>query len=307
VAHHQFTLRSGRRIGVSVLGDPLATRLVVLCLPTPGAGAFDPDPQVTAREPVRLIEIDRPGYGSSDPLDENPTVERFADDIAEYLESITVQARELSGLDYGPAAVIGWSFGAAVAASLAAQHPSLIDRVVIVAAPSPKKMRSGERFSVISEARKHGIERTFDSLKSSLDDDGRPELVNLGVDDGDPALEPLGVRGRVDRMLDASWSQQSAGIATDRLAVRNCAWLDTSKRVTQRTLLVYGESDVLGTPRDAAWYRRSIHCAEQLIFSGAGHLVLLTAWAQILQWVSNDHAAQRGMEDAQIRREASPG
>ncbi|WKK72245.1 hypothetical protein Q0F99_04400 [Rathayibacter oskolensis] len=47
MANHRFELRSGRGIGVSAAGDPIADRLVVFCHPTPGAGGFDPDPLVT--------------------------------------------------------------------------------------------------------------------------------------------------------------------------------------------------------------------------------------------------------------------
>jgi pimeloyl-ACP methyl ester carboxylesterase len=293
MAHHQFELKSGRRIGVSVLGDPIATRLVVLCLPTPAAGPFDPDPEVTSREPIRLIQIDRPGYGGSDVLPDGvrPTVELFSDDIAEYLRNVKSIARELSGLEFGPAAVVGWSFGGAVATMLAARHPDLIDRLVIVGAPRPQKIRAGERYSVIGELRKHGIERTFASLRATLDDDGHPALIHLGVDDGDPDLEPLGVRGRLDRMLDAGWAQGSAGMATDRIAVRERGWLDAVGSVQQETLLVYGAEDQVATTRDAVWFERHIRRPSRVTVPDAGRLVLFRAWSDILAFVRSDEIA----------------
>jgi pimeloyl-ACP methyl ester carboxylesterase len=293
MAHHQFELASGRRIGVSVLGDPLATRLVVLCLPTPAAGPLDPDPEVTSREPVRLIQIDRPGYGASDMLPKgvNPTVELFADDIAEYLHGIQKIATDISDLEFGPAAVIGWSFGGAVATMLAARHPDLIDRVVLVGSPRPQRIRTGERYSVIGELRKHGVERTFPSLRASLDDDGHPTLIHLGIDDRDPDLTPLGVRGRLDRMLDAGWSQGAAGMATDRIAVRDRRWLDTASAVQQRTLLVYGAQDVVATTRDADWFEHRLRRSTRLTVPDAGHLVLFRAWASILAFVKPDQIA----------------
>jgi pimeloyl-ACP methyl ester carboxylesterase len=305
VAHHQFALASGRNIGVSVLGDPLSSRLVVICLPSAAAGAFDPNPEVTGTCPARIIQIDRPGYGSSDPLpdDENPTVEAFADDIAEYLRSVTSQADALTQLEFGRAAVIGWSFGGATALALAARYPELIDRVVLVASPRPRRIRSGERFSAIAELRKHGIERDFRSMKASLDDDGPPSLISLGVDDSDPALEPLGVRGRLERMLDAAWVQESAGLATDRLAVRSRDWLDRGDEVTQKTLLVYGARDVLASAKDAAWFERHIASAHLITVPGAGHLVVIDAWADIVDWVCRgDEATDQGVKDPQLRR-----
>ena len=288
-----------------MLGDPLATRLVVVSLPTPGAGEFDPDPTVTSRSPVRLIVIDRPGYGASDPLPdpEIPTVERFADDVAEYLHAIRREASELSGLELGPAAAIGWSFGATVTTALAARHPDLVDQIVLVAAPRPKRLHSGERFSVIAELRKHGVERSFASLKDSLDEGGRPTLLALGVDDGDPALAPLGVRGRLDRMLESAWSRESAGMATDRLAVRSQTWVELVGKLAPETLLVYGDRDGVASARDAIWFERHISDARRITVPGAGHLVVIDAWADILQWVdSKERPVQQGEADPQLRR-----
>ena len=272
-----------------MLGDPLATRLVFLCLPTSCAGPFDPDPELTATADIRVIEIDRPGYGASDPLpqDVKPTVEQFADDIAEYFRSIKAMASENSGLQFGKAAAVGWSFGGAVATALAARHAELIDKLVVVASARPERMRKGERYSSIAELRKRGVERTRVSLENSLDDDGHPTLVTLGIDTGDPALEPLGVRGRVERMLDAGWAQRSSGMASDRLAVRETTWPDTTSSVVQDSLLIYGDDDALATKKDADWYAGKLHRRELIHSANSGHLVLLTEWRRVLEFVGD--------------------
>jgi pimeloyl-ACP methyl ester carboxylesterase len=217
-----------------------------------------------------------------------PTVELFADDIAEYLRSIERVAMEISGLEFGPAAVIGWSFGGAVATMLAGRHPDLIGRLVIVGAPRPQKIRTGERYSVIGELRKHGIERSFASLRATLDDDGQPTLIHLGIDDADPDLQPLGVRGRLERMLDAGWAQGSAGMATDRLAVRESGWLDAAGSVQQETLLVYGANDQIATSRDADWFEHHLRRSSRVTVPDAGRLVLLRAWPNILSFIGSE-------------------
>ncbi|RKR74868.1 hypothetical protein [Frondihabitans australicus] len=47
MADRILALSSGRGLGFSASGDALARRLVVFCLPTGMAGAFDPDPLIT--------------------------------------------------------------------------------------------------------------------------------------------------------------------------------------------------------------------------------------------------------------------
>ena len=64
MTHHIVELRDGRHVGVTGLGDPEADRLVLMCHPSPGAGGFDPDPPATSTAGVRIITLDRPGYGS---------------------------------------------------------------------------------------------------------------------------------------------------------------------------------------------------------------------------------------------------
>ncbi|WP_433862063.1 hypothetical protein [Streptomyces sp. L7] len=67
MANLTFTLRSGRRVGVTTLGDPVAERVIVFCHPAPGSSVFDPDPDASANRGVHIVSLDRAGYGSSAP------------------------------------------------------------------------------------------------------------------------------------------------------------------------------------------------------------------------------------------------
>src|SRR5205814_911319 len=101
----------------------------IWCHGAPGSGRFDPDPEETAARGVTLVGIDRPGYGRSTPVEPGTwaTVAGAADDIAAVVR----------GLDGGPVGVAGWSAGGRVALALAARHPDLVDRVVVIATPAP--------------------------------------------------------------------------------------------------------------------------------------------------------------------------
>jgi len=70
----------------------------------------------------RTIAIDLPGYGEAPEPPRVPTVERMADMVAAFLRSQRIEAP----------VVIGHSMGAQVAAELAARHPAIRSRPVLI-------------------------------------------------------------------------------------------------------------------------------------------------------------------------------
>lgn len=73
----------------------------------------------------RIIAPDLPGFGES----EKPTRNRFPYSIAGFAESI---ADLYGALDLGRASLVGHGLGGAVALTLAATHPELVSRLVLV-------------------------------------------------------------------------------------------------------------------------------------------------------------------------------
>ena len=95
----RLVLESGRRVAVhrtTTRGawSPAGAeeRVVVFCHSAPGAGIFDPDPVETRARNVRLLSVDRPGYGGSQLLAAGSwaTVASAADDLATVLDSLHV-------------------------------------------------------------------------------------------------------------------------------------------------------------------------------------------------------------------------
>ncbi|HEY1534066.1 MAG TPA: alpha/beta fold hydrolase, partial [Polyangiaceae bacterium] len=76
-------------------------------------------------ESFRVIAPDLPGFGAS----EKPPPSRFPYGIDAFAEAI---ADLYAGLELGPAAVVGHALGGAVALTLAARHPELVSRLVLI-------------------------------------------------------------------------------------------------------------------------------------------------------------------------------
>ena len=109
-------VRDGRRVAVRVLADGGADRTVVFCHPAPGAGTLDPDPEATHARGIRLIAVDRPGYGGSDPVDGDKWA--TVDPRPTTSQTCSPDRRD------GPVGAAGWSAGGRVALALAARRPT---------------------------------------------------------------------------------------------------------------------------------------------------------------------------------------
>jgi pimeloyl-ACP methyl ester carboxylesterase len=296
VADRLVTLRDGRRIGITAFGDPVADRLVLFCHPAPGASGFDPDPAVTSSWGVHVVSVDRPGYGSSDALADarQPTIGRWADDLAEYIEVVIEQARETGVAPMRRIGVVGWSAGGRVALALAARHPGLVDRVAVVATPAPDRFvqwvppdlarRTAELLGLpIPEAK----QRLRAMLQVQIPNDvAGVELLARGPADV-ALLERSGLQGRLQRMLQHAYDQGTVGLADDVLSYAPEDWGFDLEAVQATALLVYGAKDPVVTSAHGRWYRKQLRHADAklVVVPRAGHLVIAPAWRRILEHV----------------------
>jgi pimeloyl-ACP methyl ester carboxylesterase len=263
-------------------------RVVVLCHSAPGAGIFDPDPEVTRARNVRLLSVDRPGYGGSHPVTAGTwaTVASAADDLAAVLDSLLV----------GRVGVVGWSAGGRVALALAARRPDLVDRVAVVATPAPDdevqwlpddQRRELERLGGLAPEQAQA--ELCKQLTAAVPDDPHSDraLALLGAGAADEAaLETDGARARLGDMLGAAFVQGARGLAADIAGYSLQPWGFEPADVRARTLLLYGTHDQLAGPRHGRWWRSQLPNAELEMAPGAGHLLLIPMWERILSHVA---------------------
>jgi len=298
MANMTFTLESGRKIGVTTFGDPMAERIVVFCHAAPGSSVFDPDPLVTEHRDVHILAFDRPGYGSSDPLPFGtwPSIPRAADDIAEYLKAM---GRDESGIGISrppTIGVAGWSAGGRVALALAARHPELVDRVAVVATPAPDdqvRWIAPELTEISDRLAQMPADAAIEQLTAMLqpqadavlgaDEDGDVPFDLLGASAvDDDALNRPGARDRLGRMLKDAFRQGPRGVAADILSYTARPWGFEYGDVAAKTLIVNGQADALAGNAHAAFYGKALPDARVEMFPGAGHLVVIPAWDRVL-------------------------
>jgi pimeloyl-ACP methyl ester carboxylesterase len=122
---HILSLADGRRVAWAEWGSPDG-QPVLLLHRNPGSRLLDPDAGSTARARARLITIDRPGYGRTDPV-ADPTRSAVAADVAAVVGDIP----------FDKVALIGWSGGGMFALEAAAVLGSRVRSLSLVCTPAP--------------------------------------------------------------------------------------------------------------------------------------------------------------------------
>lgn len=266
---YRVALRDGRNLGVTATGDPAATRIVLMCLPSPGASGFDPDPEITGRWGVRLMSLDRPGSGASDApatgLDAR--VGTRADEFAQYVDRVEEDSRATQGVDFGPIGVVGWGYGALDALALAVHRPEMVGALALVDPLSPEAVS---------------------------DEPPQPPftLGDLGIPDDAAELDRPGLRDRLERMLEAAAAQGDAGVRADRAALPGRHAPGPSRRLDVAPLVLTSPARLAATRRALADLGASSGFArlEPEVVGGASDgLAIVAGWERILRHVAPAH------------------
>ena len=127
-----IALRDGRRIAYCEWGDREGWP-ILLCHGAPGSRMFGPDSKTTAEAGVRLITVDRPGYGRSDPKPGRQILDWPAD-VEELAGALRVDEFD----------VAGHSSGGPYALACASTFPGRVKRVALISCIAPYDEPSSE-------------------------------------------------------------------------------------------------------------------------------------------------------------------
>jgi pimeloyl-ACP methyl ester carboxylesterase len=282
-ATRHVELADGRTIAVDEVG-PADGPVVVFLHSSPGSRVFDPDPEVTRRAGVRLVTIDRPGYGGSTSLEGiEPSEAGGADDLAEVFAELGIE----------DAAVVGWSAGGRYVLALAARHPGLVRTGALVGTPARHedvpwlRPEQAEMVPFMQED-PVGAVAQLQQIFGSADQDEQTkiELLAEGEVDQRQIAEDADLRSRLSTMLDETFRQGFAGVAIDIVAT---AVVDPGYDVAAVGApmhLFYAEHDEVVSQEHGRHWEGRLADAHRHDVPETGHLLAATEWAEILDAVS---------------------
>jgi pimeloyl-ACP methyl ester carboxylesterase len=285
-------LRDGRRLAVAETGDPGGVP-VVFHHGTPG-NRLAHNLSYTAVAGARVVVYDRPGYGGSTP-DSGRSVASCAEDVAAIADAMGV----------GAFAVFGSSGGGPHALACGALLGDRVTHVAVVAGFAPY---DDPRFDFF-----HGMSAlNIDEFRAAAG--GQKEIAALltgfAATAGDPdtvldeiaaelseadrrALARPEVRKVFRQAIAASLRDGLAGWIDDDLAFTS-SWGFDLETITQPTLLMQGEYDVL-VPRDhMAYVASKVPGAHLEIVAQGGH-TLFDETEDVVRWIV-EAAGREGLD-----------
>lgn len=284
-----FTLPDGRTLGYDDVGDP-SGRPVVYLHGTPDSRlARHPDDSLAAAAGVRLVAVDRPGYGDSAPATPDTPVpevfEHFAADLRTLLDHL--------GIDQ--VTLVAWSGGAlaALAAAPSGALATSVARLVIVAGVVPREAYDDDAIRRADTTRTDLLRLAETMPPADLAEMLAPYPCDHALaaehqrEQRSPsdhaALEQ--VPGAVDQMASAlakAVRNGLAGVATDVVAQNYRGAVPDLDRVNTPVQLWYGSDDQVAPPAFGAWYADQLPHAELEVIEGAGHDLFITRWPDLI-------------------------
>ncbi len=281
-----LTLADGRTLGFDDVGDSTGLAVMYVHGTPDSRRSRHPDDGLAADLGVRLIAVDRPGFGLSSPHP-SATVGSFADDVialADHLGIATVRA-------------FGWSGGAPYAVALAARRPDRVARVAVAAGLVPFAAYATPGILDDADGGRHLVAELGAELgPAGLAEMAAPMLAPYPCDEAlarehltetaDPgrARDLAAIPGALDVLVAGLVDAVTGGldgITRDLELQVEAPDVDWSAAVAP-TDLWYGARDTTAPPAFGQWWADALPHATLTVVPGAGHLVALAAWPEIL-------------------------
>ena len=288
-------LPDGRDLAYDDTGDPSGTPVVYLHGTPDSRLARHPDESVAADLGVRLLAVDRPGAGRTDPPPTDPGWQ-LGDDLATLLDSLGAAGVGL----------LGWSSGGLAAIGAAARLGGRVQHVATVATlPPVEAYRDEDLVAALGMRRRPFVELAVELLDEGLSPaeiaaEVAPHLVPDPLDEaaarahvedsaGPEGLAALAaVPGAVDQLTAALLEAVRGGHGglESQVAEQLVAGVDLAA-VRAPVVLWHGAADDVAPPAVGAWLAARLPDARVEVVPG-GHEILLTEWSRILRGVVAD-------------------
>lgn len=274
-------LFDGRNLGYSEFGDSNGTPLLYFHgWPTSRLQAQSYD-DIANKLKIRIISIDRPGYGLSE-FQENRTLLDWPDDILELANQLKINKFS----------IIGVSGGGPYAAVCAYKIPDKLKSAGIVVGLAPtyiKGLLEGtsnlSKFGWENYA-KYPLLRKFSTLLHFFNAKYGPSLglrrFMFGAKADKKILSDANVRKMVKNAYQEAFRNGYEGVELDLKLYTN-DWGFNLKNIKSKVFLFYGEDDKNVSIKMGKYYAAQISNSKLIVYPNEGHLISKTHAEEILK------------------------
>lgn len=193
-------------------------------------------------EKYRLVLLDLPGHGESDPLDEENSVKLYADYVAEFVRGLGIEKM----------VVVGHSLGGAICIQLALDYPDLLRAIVLVG--------TGAKLGVlptILEALRTNFEESIELAIGGMAfaENANPELIEMAKNECLKCKQQVGY--------------------SDFAACNNFDVRERISEINIPTLIIVGAEDKLTPVKWSQYLNEKISNSSLKIIESAGHMVMI--------------------------------
>lgn len=286
----RYRLPDGRMLAFDDVGDP-AGRPVLYLHGTPDCRlARHPDDRIAAELGIRLVAVDRPGWGRSDAHPDGSLADLGPDLV--YL---------LDHLGLGRVGLLGWSAGGLAALAAGPRMGDRVSLLTLVGAVPPLEAHADPAvLAALGPQRRAFMSLALELLGDGVDaaelaGEAAAHLVPDPLDHAtarDHVLERAGevgrrelaaVPGAADRLAGAlleAVAQGRAGMAQD-LARQFEPGMDLEE-VKIPVRCIHGALDPVSPPEVGRWLVDRLPDASLEVVRAAGHQLTLTRWSRLL-------------------------
>ena len=278
-----LTLSSGRRLGWAEYGDR-GGRPVLVFHGLPGSRRQrHPDDGIALGLGARMLHLERPGFGISDPAPAR-TLAGWARDVAEACDLLGVETMRIAGV----------SGGGPYALACAATLGDRVERVAVVSGVGPPRAMHVAGYSPLVRLgfalapRGAWTMRPFAGVAAAI---GRRlpvlyfQVLGAGLNDADRRVfaRPE-IREMMVEDMNEAFAQSGAAMA-EELALVASPWDFDPGAIRAPLALWHGTGDRIVPAAAAQAVAAIVPRAELHLLEGEGHFLVFERWREILGWL----------------------
>lgn len=270
-----ISLADGRKLGYAEYGTPDGTP-VLFFHGSPGSSHIHADmADIAARRNVRLIAVDRPGFGLSD-AKHGRTMLDWADDVVALVDALEIDKF----------ALIGFSCGTPFALACSCRFPQRISKVALSGAFAPLDVPgvtdgmspSGSGLFALAQSNPSELRSTLAAIAPTPEALTAAMHASLGESD---KLEFETRRAEFQTEYSKTLRTGIEGIASDFVLISQ-SWGFPLDAIKTETYLWSGTEDRNTPPAMTTYLSSALANSRTFMQQNEGHCVLYTYWEEIL-------------------------